>query len=110
MATGDSKRAINEALTLFHRRWVLRILWELRGGALTFRQLQEAAGGLSASVLNRRLQELRQAVLVAHDPGSGYELTPMGRELLVAFDPLLRWSVRWVKAVEAAPPRKRRAG
>jgi DNA-binding HxlR family transcriptional regulator len=102
MATGDSKRSINAALALFNRRWVLRILWELRGGSLTFRQLQDAAGGISASVLNRRLQELREAVLVSHDPGAGYELTPMGLELLTAFDPLLRWSVRWQKAAGAA--------
>jgi DNA-binding HxlR family transcriptional regulator len=102
MATGDSKRAINEALTLFHRRWVLRILWELRGGPLNFRQLQEAAGGLSASVLNRRLHELREAVLVTHDAGAGYQLTPLGSDLLTAFQPLLRWSTRWIKAVDAA--------
>ena len=108
MATGDSKRAINEALTLFHRRWVLRILWELRDGALNFRALQEAAGGLSASVLNRRLQELREALLLTHDAGAGYQLTPLGRDLLAAFDPLLRWSVRWMKAVDASVERKAR--
>jgi DNA-binding HxlR family transcriptional regulator len=105
MATGDSKRAINEALTLFHRRWVLRIIWELRGDPLNFRQLQEAAGGLSASVLNRRLQELRDAAIVSHDAGSGYQLTALGRDLLVAFDPLMRWSVRWIRALD--PPSRR---
>ncbi len=94
----SGKRAINAALELFHRRWVLRILWELRVGALNFRELQAACGDLSASVLSRRLAELREELLVEHDAGSGYRLTPLGRELLVAFDPLLRWSVRWATA------------
>ena len=100
-STAPTKRAINAALELFHRRWVLRILWELRGEPLNFRALQEATGGLSASVLNRRLQELRDALLVVHDAGSGgYQLTGLGRELLVALEPLMRWSVRWMKSVE----------
>lgn len=93
----EAKDAINAALDLFHRRWTLRVLWELRGPALTFRALQDASGGLSPTVLNQRLAELRDAGLLLSGD-SGYELTPIGRELLVAFEPLTRWAVRWKRS------------
>ena len=92
--TRQTKDAINQALELFHRRWTLRVLWELRDGALTFRALQSACGDISPTVLNQRLAELRDArLLVSGD--AGYELSPIGRELLVAFEPMLRWARRW---------------
>ena len=94
MTRPSAKDAINAALDLFHRRWTLRILWELRGEPLTFRQLQGAGGEISASVLSQRLGELREALLVEHE-GAGYTLTRHGRSLLEAFEPLLAWSVPW---------------
>jgi DNA-binding HxlR family transcriptional regulator len=90
----EAKDAINQALALFQRRWTLRVLWELRKGALNFRALQSACGDISPTVLNQRLAELREAALIA--PGQdGYELAPLGRELIVAFEPLSRWALRW---------------
>ena len=89
-----AKEAINAALELFNRRWVLRVLWELRAGPMSFRALQSACGDLSPTVLNQRLAELREAALV--DAGeAGYALTPLGRELVVAFEPLTAWALRW---------------
>ena len=89
-----AKEAINAALELFNRRWVLRVLWELRGEPMSFRALQSACGDLSPTVLNQRLAELREAALV--DAGeAGYALTPLGRELIVAFEPLTAWALRW---------------
>jgi DNA-binding HxlR family transcriptional regulator len=38
-----SGRPIMAALDLLGRRWALRVLWELRDGALPFRALREAA-------------------------------------------------------------------
>jgi DNA-binding HxlR family transcriptional regulator len=89
-----AKEAINAALELFNRRWVLRVLWELRGEAMNFRALQSACGDLSPTVLNQRLAELREAALV-DSVESGYALTPLGRELIAAFEPLTAWAVRW---------------
>jgi DNA-binding HxlR family transcriptional regulator len=89
-----AKEAINAALELFNRRWVLRVLWELRGEPMSFRALQSACGDLSPTVVNQRLAELREAALV--DAGeAGYALTPLGRELIAAFEPLTAWAVRW---------------
>lgn len=98
----SGKDAINAALELFHRRWTLRILWELRGedASLNFRALQAACGDLSASVLNQRLAELREALLVEHGVGSGYRLAPQGRTLLVAIGPLLKWAPQWACEIQ----------
>ena len=103
-APASGKDALNAALELFHRRWTLRILWELRAedASLTFRALQAACGDLSASVLNQRLAELREALLVEHDAGSGYRLAPQGRALLMAIEPLLKWAPRWAREVQKA--------
>ena len=82
-------------LDLLGRRWVLRILWELRDGAVpTFRELQQRCDGVSSSVLTERLSELRQAGIV--DRGDdGYQLTERGRDLLALLQPLERWAASW---------------
>jgi len=81
-------------LDLLGRRWALRILWELRSEALGFRELQARCDEMSASVLNQRLSELREAGIV-ESGDSGYGLTERGRELLKAFKPLERWAKTW---------------
>ena len=89
-----SGRPIMAALDLLGRRWALRILWELREGALPFRALREACGDLSPAVLNTRLAELREAGIV-ESTDAGYATTAAGRELCRALDPLSRWAQRW---------------
>lgn len=86
-------------LDLVSRRWLLRIVWELRGGPLRFRPLQTACGELSPTVLNRRLAELRDARLVETSP-EGYRLTELGRGFEAAFSPLYRWSQGWAAELE----------
>lgn len=81
-------------LDLLGRRWTLRILWELHAGRQTFRELRARCDGMSPSVLNQRLGELRDAGIVDHDEG-GYGLTRSGDALLKAFKPLNEWSKRW---------------
>jgi DNA-binding HxlR family transcriptional regulator len=84
-------------LDLLGRRWALRIVWELRSGPLTFRQLQARCDSMSASVLNQRLAELREAGVVSQSPGGGYALTREGTTLLEALGPLEAWSRRWAR-------------
>ena len=80
---------------LLGRRWTLRLLWELREGAETFRTLQSRCDGMSPSVLNQRLAELRDAGVVTRVAEGGYGLTGEGRRLLRAMGPLYRWAARW---------------
>jgi DNA-binding HxlR family transcriptional regulator len=84
------------ALDLLGRRWALRILWELGPRGLTFRALREACGGVSPTVLNTRLAELREAGLVDATP-EGYATTALGRELCAALAPLEQWAQRWAR-------------
>jgi len=81
-------------LDLLGRRWALRVIWELRERQLSVRQLQASCGGISSSVLNDRLTELRSAGIVDSRQG-GYELTTEGRRLLEIFPPVQAWAERW---------------
>ena len=88
-------RPIMALLDLLGRRWTLRIVWELRDGALTSRALRTAFDDASPTVMQARLSELRDAGLVELLAGDGYRLTPLGRELMESFVPLHHFAERW---------------
>jgi DNA-binding HxlR family transcriptional regulator len=94
----SSGRPVMALLDLLGRRWTLRVLWELRDGPLNFRELQ-ARCGVSPSVLNTRLAELRETRLVEAGE-SGYALSTLGRELYELFGPINRWAEGWSKALD----------
>jgi DNA-binding HxlR family transcriptional regulator len=91
-----SGRPIMALLDLLGRRWVLRIIWELREETLNFRGLQERCDSMSPSVLNQRLGELREAGTVEL-VSQGYRLTAEGKRLFEALAPLHHWAQRWAK-------------
>ncbi len=82
-------------LDLLGRRGALRVIWELRQDALTFRALQEAAD-LNPSTLNARLKDLRGARIVTLGD-QGYSLTGEGDDLLSSILPLHAWAEQWAK-------------
>lgn len=86
------------ALDLLGRRWCLRILWELRNGALGARAILNEVDGLSSSVLYDRLRELTAAGLVVQGDNGEYGLSHLGAALGEALDPLDRWSKRWARS------------
>jgi len=88
-------RPIMALLDLLGRRWTLRVLWELREGAASFRELRERCEAMSPSVLNQRLSELREAGIVALRKEGGYALTAQGKRLMTALAPLNRWAKAW---------------
>jgi DNA-binding HxlR family transcriptional regulator len=92
-------RPIMALLDLLGRRWALRVIWELRDGPLLFRALQERCDGMSSSVLNQRLRELRAAGIVELVEG-GYGLTAEGRRLMEVHGALDDWAQRWAKRVD----------
>ncbi len=98
-------RPIMALLDLMGRRWILRVMWELRAEALGFRELQARCDGMSPSVLSQRLKELVDAGIVA-GKDEGYRLSEEGRALLGLLAPLSAWAKRW--AARKAP-RGRRA-
>ena len=91
-ATG---RPVMALLDLLGRRWTLRVLWELRGEGVGFRELQERCDGMSSSVLSQRLAELRSAGIV--EPGRTVVLSEEGRALLDALRPVQAWAERWAE-------------
>ena len=78
-------------LEVLGRRWVLRILWELRDGPLTFRALRAATEDVSPSVLNERLAELRAHGLIELEEG-GYSLTERAGTLAALLIDLDVWA------------------
>jgi hypothetical protein len=66
----DVKEGFNAAIDHFQRRWTMRILWKLR-----------------------------DAQLLEHTSGEGYQRSLFGRELLVTVRPLAIWSNQWSKAI-----------
>lgn len=93
-------RPIMVLLDLMGRRWTLRIIWELRGEALTSRALRERCDDISPTVLQTRMGELREAGFIELESPGGYQLTPLGRELLAAILPLHGFADRWAKGRE----------
>jgi DNA-binding HxlR family transcriptional regulator len=73
----------------------VRVLWELRAPAATFRALQAQCHDVSSSVLARRLAELSAAGIVEVPAAGGYALTAEGTTLLAALGPLDAWAKRW---------------
>src|SRR3954465_4430760 len=81
-------KPIMALLDLLGRRWALRVIWELREGALTFRELQAVCGGIWSSVLNGRVAELRHAGVVEPGEDGGFRLSEEGERLLEVYHPL----------------------
>lgn len=93
-----SGRPIMALLDLLGRRWTLRILWELKDGKpQNFRELGERCGGLSPTVQNDRLAELREARVVSHAADGGYRLTAEGMSLMASLGSLHHWAETWAK-------------
>jgi DNA-binding HxlR family transcriptional regulator len=84
-------------LDLMGRRWTLRIVWELRNGPMTSRELRTACDEASPTVMQKRLDELRDAGLVDLMAGAGYRLTSHGKGLIEAVKPLSSFAERWSK-------------
>ena len=95
----ETGRPVMAILDLTSRRWLLRVVWELRHGPLKFRPLQAACGAISPSLLNRRMKELRDACLVELST-EGYQLTALGHGLYGAFEPISAWADGWAKQIK----------
>ncbi|MBX2798549.1 MAG: helix-turn-helix transcriptional regulator [Myxococcales bacterium] len=83
---------------LLGRTWSMGVVWQLASGPLTFRALQRRCDGMSASLLNNRLRELRETGLVDRCE-EGYVLTELGRELSALLQGMGEWSIRWAEVL-----------
>lgn len=78
------------------QRWTMRILWELREGRHSFRDIQSRCDFVSPTLLNKRLKTLREIDLVDLTD-EGFGLTRWGQELGIYLADLDRWSARWAR-------------
>ncbi|MCP4131315.1 MAG: helix-turn-helix transcriptional regulator [bacterium] len=89
---------INAIFDLLGRRWALGIVWNMEEGPFTFRELQEKCGGISPSILNSRIKDLKEADIIERSL-EGYRLTDRGQELRKALMPLGKWSLTWADEI-----------
>lgn len=94
------KCPIREMLTRLGDKWsILVIFWlsQAKGGRMRFSELKRSIDGISQRMLTTTLRNLERDGAVARHffpevpPRVEYELTPLGRSLLVPVEGLLKW-------------------
>ena len=83
---------------LLGRAWAMGIIWQLDDGPFTFRQLRAACEDVSPTLLSRRLHELRTTGIVELGT-AGYQLSELGRQLMVMLEPIGQWSKIWAAEI-----------
>jgi DNA-binding HxlR family transcriptional regulator len=103
-------REATTALEFVGRRWTGAIMLALGRGASRFGEIVAAVEGLSPRLLTARLRELEAHRLVEREvvPTTPvlvrYRLTPRGRDLLAAMQPLMAYHLRWGDERSAVDP------
>jgi DNA-binding HxlR family transcriptional regulator len=94
-----SGKPVMALFDLLSRRWAMGVLWQLfQGGACTFRELQTRCESISPAVLNSRIQELREGLLIERCP-SGYRVTELGDQLARLLLPFSEFSSQWATQI-----------
>lgn len=97
MKGSASGRPIIAAMNLLSRRWILRIIWELRDGALGFRDLQTRCEKMSPDTLSTRLNELKVAGIVENNSQGLWQLSALGYAMESALVELNGWAELWAQ-------------
>jgi DNA-binding HxlR family transcriptional regulator len=101
----DTSPSFQEIIELVGRRWTGSILAAASQGARRFGEYRAVVDGISDRLLSQRFKELerqglmKRTVIPTTPVQIHYSLTPVGRALFDALQPLAKWSVR--RAVEA---------
>lgn len=101
----DMKCSVAGALEHVGDRWSLVIIRDLMFGLSRFDELQ-ASSGIPPQTLADRLRRLQACKVIVkhHAPSAGYELTEMGRDLLMVLAALREWGDRWQLHGAIGPP------
>jgi DNA-binding HxlR family transcriptional regulator len=104
-------RPISEILSRVGDKWSVLVIVTLGGGALRFGELKKQIGGISQKMLTSTLRGLERDGFVtrtlhpAIPPRVDYELTDLGRDLLVPVRALTDWARGNRSRIEAARAR-----
>lgn len=97
-----------EILDLVANKWSLGVVDVLGQGPKRFSELKRSLEGISQRMLTVTLRGLERegiltrTVYAVMPPNVTYELTTMGRTLLDATRPVVRWSLENITAIDAA--------
>jgi DNA-binding HxlR family transcriptional regulator len=93
-------RAISDVLARVGDKWSVLVVTRLGDGPMRFNELRRSIGGISQRMLTLTLRGLERDGLVTRTvfptipPRVDYELTPLGRDLLVPVSALGEWAIR----------------
>ena len=101
-------RAISTVLARIGDKWSVLIVSRLGNGAMRFNELKRTIGGISQRMLTLTLRNLERDGLVTRTifptvpPRVDYELTALGKSLLVPVSALGDWAIRNRGKIEGA--------
>ena len=104
-------RAVSEILQRVGDKWTVLVVGKLGAGPMRFNELRQAVGGISQKMLTTTLRGLERDGFVTRTvfptipPRVDYELTELGRELLVPVNALGEWARQNTARVNAARAR-----
>ncbi len=109
-ATEDC-RAVSEVLQRIGDKWSLLVVRRLGDGPMRFNELRAAIGGISQKMLTTTLRTLERDGFVTRTvfptipPRVDYELTDLGRELLIPVKGLAEWAMLNINRINDARDR-----
>lgn len=104
----DVCQSVGDVLALVGDKWSILIIAMLAGGSMRFTELKRAVGSISQKVLTTTLRGLERdgyisrTVTPSIPPRVDYELTDLGRNVLVPVEALAKWALMSRQRVEAA--------
>jgi DNA-binding HxlR family transcriptional regulator len=104
-------RAASEVLARVGDKWTVLVVWTLGGGPKRFNELRKALGSISQRMLTLTLRALERDGLVTRTvfptipPRVEYELTKLGRSLLLPVSELGLWARKNRSAIQNARQR-----
>lgn len=108
MHNGVDCRPVRELLERIGSKWTMMVISRLSSGPTRFNALKRDIGTISPKVLTETLRELEQDGLVKRTvtpvipPRVDYQLTELGRDLLVPINALGAWATANQNKIESA--------
>ncbi len=102
---------ISDLLAQVGDKWTIMVIRSLGEGAMRFNELQRSIAGISQKMLTATLRTLERNGFVSRTifptapPRVDYELTELGRELLVPVAAIAQWAQTNQPRIEAARAR-----
>jgi DNA-binding HxlR family transcriptional regulator len=102
---------VSQVLSRIGDKWTVLVVRSLGEGPKRFNELKRLVGGISQRMLTLTLKSLERDGLLIRTvtptipPRVDYELTDLGRSLLVPVGALGEWAIANMKSIEAARER-----